>query len=94
MHAVKPAKTEIEYLSTLKKHPGQKVWQLDLETMQITEAVYDKGDVNYLRAKSGDMSARHKLIIKDNHLYCCAISAKVADKKFIKMLFEYAGSRK
>lgn len=86
LHAIKPDKRELKYLGTLRPHHGQKVWQLDLKTMIISEAKYELGVLDFKKAQHGDFSTRHRLVAQENCLYVCAINAKNADKKFHKMI--------
>lgn len=86
LHAIKPDKRELKYLGTLRPQKGQRVWQLDLKSMMITEAKYEEGVADFKKVEQGDLSVRHKLVTQENCLYVCAINAKNADKKFHKML--------
>ena len=62
----------------------KKIWQLELATGIITEVV------TRFENEKGSM----KIVRKDGCLYCSAINAKNADKKFIKMVNNAKSKRK
>lgn len=82
IHAVKPDKRE-RVLVTLKPHPGQKTFELNLKTRLIQEAEYEQVDAEITKLGT---AIHKKVIIKDGCLYCVAINASNADKKFMEML--------
>jgi hypothetical protein len=87
LHAVKPVKKEKQLVGRLVKRPGQIVFQLDMTTREISEAEYEVATVDFNKvAKHQVGQLNHKLIIKENHLYCVAINRQNADKHFMKML--------
>jgi hypothetical protein len=83
MHNIKPVVKEKKFITSLRPKPGQTVYQLDLTTMVITEAVFENEAVVVTRLggqKKKDVS------IQDHCIYCAALNFKNADKRFHKML--------
>lgn len=72
-------------LATLKPKPGHRIWELDIKEGLIREVqLKDTGDLDL---KRGAMGARvRKLVTRDGCLYCSALNADNADKKFMKMI--------
>jgi hypothetical protein len=80
MHAEKQVEKQRRYLGTIKRQPGQIVWELNLDTGKMNPAVYDQSAVNMKG------SIRHTLVTKENCLYEVAINRKNAGRKFMKRL--------
>lgn len=78
---VKPVATQ-KLLQSWKKMPGHRVWELDLETKLISEATSEV-------TATLDGGVRHKVIQRPGRLYCSALNAANADKKFMKMLLAH-----
>lgn len=64
-------------------HPGHKVWELNIKEGLIREAKIE--EVTVQLGKLGPVK-RSKVIQKDGCLYCSALNANNADKRFMKML--------
>lgn len=94
LHAVKPIKKEVKLDATIKPKPGQKVYQLDLDTGLITEAEYKKERVELVESINLITDEKMGLvpkIIKDierkpNCRYWPAINAENANRHFHKLL--------
>lgn len=88
VHATKPVKKEIKYISTLKPQKGQRVFELNLATGIINEATFkiENEVVDFKKAVMGDMSVRRRLQVNKDCIYCCALNPQNADKRFHKML--------
>jgi hypothetical protein len=71
---------ERKRLGTFKLHPGQKLYQLDTATMEITEVVFDATNVHISGGVKKEVNRREGV------LYVPAINAKNADKKFANMI--------
>lgn len=82
-HAIKPIKKELNFMGSVRLQRGQKLWQMNLETREISLAEYEV--IHHLNKEGGSTKER-KLIVKENHLYAPAINAKNADKQFFKLL--------
>jgi len=84
-----PEKTEVgvkkkkevkhQFEGTLKPRIGHKVWEVNEETGEITEAKYKKSLTAYL----GDTPIE-QLIIKPDCIYIPALNASNAKKKYLK----------
>jgi hypothetical protein len=80
-----------EYKTTLKPQPGQKVYEMHMETLEVKEASYET--IAFFD-KKGE-KARRKLIMDPMCLYVAAINRTNAERHFqntIKQL-SYAASR-
>lgn len=88
VHSLKPVKKEVRILTTLKPKPGQKIFELNLTTAIINEVLPDEKSesIDFKKAANNDFSVKRKLTMNKNCIYCCAINAKNADKKFHRML--------
>jgi hypothetical protein len=69
---------------TIKPLPGQIVWEINIETGEISEAYYKQIDVDFEAAINKDFSPRKELITKDGFVYIPAINKQNALKKFNK----------
>lgn len=74
-----PAKRGRQHLGRVIIKPGQKLWQLNLATLDISPVEYDVTAVNL------DGSISSQVVTKENHMYCVAINKKNAERKFILM---------
>lgn len=73
------------FIGKFRPQPGQKIWQIDLKTQEVTEAEIDEAAVTL----TGDIAK--KIITKPKHLYCVAINKTNALRKFnlqCKKIFE------
>lgn len=68
----------------LRPKPGQKVWELDLNTGLIGEAKIEQVSATIKG------SVHKKIIMRPGCIYEVAINAKNADKKFLRRLATYA----
>lgn len=89
-----PVKEE-KILQRVKPQPGQKAWELDMNTGEIKEAEYQATDYEMPEHKKVDLSGifknnlggqRTKLIQKKDCIYELAINRKNAEKKFKKRI--------
>lgn len=74
------------YTGSLKRHPGQTIYQVDLRTQTISKADFDESAIIF---ETGE--AERKITRKENHWYCAALNEKNAFKKFnymAKQVFE------
>ncbi len=82
----KEIKKETNFLGSLILHKGQKLWELDLQTLDIsivnkTENIVDiKGIIH------------RKYIVKDNCWYAIAINKQNAQRKFLQKLRRFKNS--
>ena len=67
-------------VASWKKQRGHKVWELDVKA---------KVEETRVKLKAGGYEVRHKVVRRSGCLYCSALNAKNADKKFMKMLGVY-----
>jgi transcription termination factor NusB len=85
VHAQKQQEKQKLFVGQLRPHKGQRVYQLDLKTQAISLAEFDEVVAGF----SGDVTK--SIIIKEKHLYCCAINETNALRKFnnqCKKIFE------
>lgn len=71
-------------VQSLVPKPGHRVWELDLGEKVIREAEIVRVD-----AKPGVMGVK-RVNMRPGCIYCTALNAKNADKRFMKMLAMYA----
>mgnify|MGYP003387099222 CR=1 FL=1 len=69
------------YLGSIRRFKGQKTFEMNLNTGEIKETVFEKAalDINNKRVQ-------FKINQKPNYLYCNALNLKNAERKFKKML--------
>jgi len=74
-------------VQSLVPKPGHRVWELDLGEKVIREAEIVRVD-----AKPGVMGVKvvKRVNMRPGCIYCTALNAKNADKRFMKMLAMYA----
>lgn len=77
---VAPVKSEVKFLGSLKPCKGHTLYELDLRTMLIVEAVFESINAGLNGA------VRKKIVVRDNCLYASALNKQNADKKFHKMV--------
>ena len=73
-------------VASWKKQRGHKVWELDVKAGEMVEV---KVEETRVKLKAGGYEVRHKVVRRAGCLYCSALNAKNADKKFMKMLGVY-----
>ena len=73
-------------VASWKKQRGHKVWELDVKAGVIVEA---KVEETRVKLNAGGYEVRHKVLRRAGCLYCSALNAKNADRKFLKMLGVY-----
>lgn len=84
--AVVPVATEKKLVGKLRPQNGQKVYQLNPETKEVTEAEFDK-DVQFpshILDLPRSFSLASKLTVKEGYHYTTALNVKNAIKKFKK----------
>lgn len=94
VHAIRQVKRDIAPVANLKPKGGQKVYELDLTTGLITEAVYSDERIEFVVHRNlitdEEMSATPKKIkditMKPNCMYWPAINPQNASKQFHKLL--------
>ena len=79
MHAIAPAKAEEAYYGTIKKHKGQKLYEIDIKTGEIKEAEYESTAV--IRP-DGSTDVVRKAIMRYGHRYETAINLANAKRKY------------
>lgn len=79
VHAQKQEERQKSFMGSFTPQPGQKVWQIDLRTQEITPAEYSEEFANI------DGSITRNIIRKELFWYCCALNKKNAMKRFNKM---------
>lgn len=79
---IKPVK-KTKCIKSFAPKPGQKMFQLDLSTMIITEAKLTNEKI--VVTKIGG-HVKRDIVRNENCIYCAALNSKNADKRFHKML--------
>lgn len=79
-----PIETEYFLMGRIKTKAGQKVFEIELSTGNISEASYKVINVDYLKALKKDYSPEKELIVKSGHIYIPALNKQTALKKFRK----------
>lgn len=86
----RPIRKEQHMSGRLNRHPGHTVYEYDLKTDEIREAVIEKVSANMNIVLKGQVkpkvTIRHKIIQKIDHLYVSALNLTNAKKKFTKEL--------
>lgn len=82
---VVPATTS-KVIQSLKPYPGHRVFELNIEQGLIREAEVER---NVVLGESGPRKSG-KVMMKPGCIYCTALNAHSADKKFLKMLAIHA----
>lgn len=75
-----PVLTQLVKFGSLKRQPGQKVFEMNVQTFMVCEIAPDYS----VSFESQQMKGR--IDMKPGHLYCVALNAKNAVRKFGKML--------
>lgn len=74
-----------KFLGTVKPHKGQTVWQLNLDTKQITPATFS--EINYVITVPQSKKGVHKkLVIQEGCIYNVALNKENAKRKFLNRL--------
>lgn len=68
------------YLGSLRRHPGQTVFQMNIRTGIILPAEFSETTAHL---RTGQIIK--KILIKEDTVYCVAINESNASKKFMKM---------
>lgn len=76
----RPVRKEKKFLGSMKKHPGHKLYQLELSNGEITLAQFEQSEYHI------GGGTHHKLLFKDGFIYTTALNKKNAEKKFIKIV--------
>lgn len=77
IHAQKEIQKQRVHLGSLKRYPGQKIFELNLRTQQIAPVDFDEKVINF---ETG--SPNMKIFAKEDHWYCAALNEKSAFRKF------------
>jgi hypothetical protein len=88
VHAQKQVPRQKVKIGSFKVHPGQKIYELNLNTLEIIEATIDETRLHI------DGSKNHVINQKDNTLYAVAINKLNAARKFNLMLTLMLQSRR
>lgn len=75
---VAPVPTERRLLNRYTRKPGLTLWQIDLNTNEITAAVFKKSYVN------SDGEVHHEMNYSQNYFYVEALNKKNAKRKYIR----------
>lgn len=75
---------ESQYLltGTIQPKRGHKVWQINKETKEVSEAKYKETAFEYALALKGDLSKKRELVTMEGFVYIPALNAENALKKF------------
>ena len=87
IHAPKQYEKQKQLIGSFHPYPGQKLWQINLKTQEISEAEFSKEFATI----AGDV--KREIIKKELHWYCCALNKNNAFKKFNKMAEEFLKSK-
>ena len=79
---VKPVIKELKYIGSIIPQNGHKVWEMDVETLVIKEAIFQPIDYDYTRLMIPKIKAKRKIIVTPNCIYCTALNEKNAKKVF------------
>ena len=84
---LKVAEQQKEYkkIGSMKIKPGQKLWQYNTKTDEITEVKMNAVEIIDIKKQKG---TRSKVIIDINCYYTTALNKTNAEKKFLKMMIE------
>lgn len=78
-------KKQVQFLGSLKRQPGQQVWELNLGTRKVTVATF--AEVSIVTTGPERQKGVHKkLVMKDNCIYNVALNLENAKRKFLKQL--------
>lgn len=80
VHASKQIEKQKLFLGKLKRHPGQTVYELNVETGKISPVVFDQTKI----LLNGEV--HHEIIHKEDSLYTVAINVENAKRKFRKQI--------
>lgn len=83
---------EKAYLGSISPYPGQKMWQLNMRTGQITEAVVEV--YKSMDSITGKEVTKRKIIVEKERRYVAAINYANARKKFGKIILAEAYQQK
>jgi hypothetical protein len=76
----KQQQIEYELIGQLRPKSGHKVWEIDIETLEVKEAEYHKDTVLILDVLN-PVVPNKKLIINEGKNYVCALKKETALKK-------------
>lgn len=81
-------KKENQLMGSMRLQPGQTCWQLNLETFEVTTAIYKNSEMYYEKNERGVTVPviKKSIQMKEKHMYEVAINKKNAQKKFEKRL--------
>lgn len=80
----KEVKKQLAFIGRKVPGDGHKCYELNLETLIMSEIEPIKTDANFNEAKKGKLSGSRKINIKENCIYVTALNEKNAIKKFNK----------
>lgn len=83
VEAVKEIAKQHKFFGSLNPKKGQTVWQMDLNTLEITPAKFE--EVNFIATGEGK-GVHKKLVIKTDCIYNVALNMENAKRKFINRL--------
>lgn len=75
--------TPQKYDSSLRPHPGHRVWEFDLSSGDIQEAKVESSTVKLAAGDAKTNTLHKKIIQRPDCLYCSALNKKNAIKKFV-----------
>lgn len=80
----KEQKKEIKLIGRIKPHPGHTLYQVNVTTLECTEAEFEKSDIKYEDAIKNKKPIVKKVLIKPNCLYISALNRKNVLKILIR----------
>lgn len=80
-----PVKKESQQIGIKKIPKGHKMFRMDLVTLKIEPAAYEKSEP-VLDRETGKALIRHKLVWEDGFVYTNALNLKNAYKRFVRMI--------
>jgi hypothetical protein len=79
----KEVEKKLQKLATIKPQRGHKLFEVNSETKEITEAEFEILDIKYEDARD-NKQVRKKVICKPGHIYVSALNKKNVIKKLNK----------
>ncbi len=82
-------KTQVAKVGTIRPHKGHTLFQIDLESGEVTEAEFDRLDVDFEELKKEEASrlkpgVKKRVVVKKGCVYISALNKTNAIKKFAK----------
>ena len=72
-----------QLLGNIRPHRGHTLYKVNVKTLEVTEAVFEKQDIEWAIATSSKKQAK-KILIEKGCIYISALNEKNAVKKFPK----------